>query len=40
MSGLHTRIGDQRKCDAAISVKQMIAIQGFLESEWHDANEE
>jgi hypothetical protein len=40
MSGLHSRIGDRRKRDAAISIEQMIAIQGFLEREWYDANEE
>jgi hypothetical protein len=38
MSGLHSRIGDQRKCDAAILIEQMIAIQGFLECEWRDTN--
>jgi hypothetical protein len=39
MSGLHSHIGDQRKHDAAISIEQMIAIQGFLEREWRDSNE-
>jgi hypothetical protein len=40
MSGLHSHIGAQRKCDAAFSIEQMIAIQGCLECEWHDSNKE
>ena len=38
MSGLHARIGDRRKRDAAISIEQMLAIQRLLEAEWHEAN--
>ena len=37
MSGLHARMGDRRKRDAAISIKQILAIQSLLEEEWHDA---
>jgi hypothetical protein len=40
MSGLHARIGDRRKRDAAISIEQMLAIQEFLEAEWCDASEQ
>jgi hypothetical protein len=41
MSGLHSPcIGDQRKWNAAISIEQMIAIQGFLESERYDTTNE
>ena len=39
MSGLHSRIGDRRKRDAAISIEQMSAVQTFLEVEWRDATE-
>ena len=37
MSGLHSRIGDRRKRDAAISIEQMLAIQQLLELEWREA---
>ena len=40
MSGLHARIGDRRKRDAAISIEQMVAIQGFLERELREAIKE
>jgi hypothetical protein len=40
MSGLHSRIGDRRRRDAAISIEQMLAIQGLLEAEWRDAIEQ
>jgi hypothetical protein len=40
MSGLHSRIGDRRKRDAAISIEQMIAVQALLEVEWQDASEQ
>jgi hypothetical protein len=33
MSGLHARICDRRKRDAAISIEQMIALQKLLEVE-------
>jgi len=39
MSGLHSRIGDRRKRDAAISIEQMSAIQDLLEMEWRDASD-
>ena len=39
MSGLHSRIGDRRKRDAAISIEQMVAIQRLLETEWLEAVE-
>ena len=38
MSGLHARIGDRRKCDAEISIEQILAIQRLLEVEWHEAS--
>ena len=34
MAGLHSRIGDRRKRDAAISIAQMLAIQDMLEEDW------
>jgi hypothetical protein len=40
MSGLHARIGDRRKRDAAISIEQMIAVQSFLEAEWQEGAEQ
>jgi hypothetical protein len=40
MSGLHSRIGDRRKRDAAISIEQLIAIQDLLETEWREAGEQ
>jgi hypothetical protein len=40
MSGLHARIGDRRKRDAAISIEQMLAIQHLLEMEWREASEQ
>jgi hypothetical protein len=40
MAGLHSRIGDRRKRDAAISIEQMLAIQDVLETEWREAMEQ
>jgi hypothetical protein len=40
MIGLHAWIGDRRKCDAAISIEQMLAIQELLEAEWCDASKQ
>ena len=37
MSGLHARVGDRRKRDAAISIAQMITIQELLEEDWEAA---
>ena len=39
MSGLHPRIGDRRKRDAAISIEQMVAVQRLHEMEWREAAE-
>jgi hypothetical protein len=40
LSGLHAQIGNRRKCDAAILIEQMLAIQELLEAEWCDASEQ
>ena len=39
VAGLHARIGDRRKRDAAISIQQMLALQDLMETEWVDSIE-
>jgi len=36
MTGFHTRVGDRRKRDAAISIQQILAVQELLEEDWEE----
>lgn len=36
MTGFHARVGDRRKRDAAISIRQILAVQELLEEEWDE----
>jgi hypothetical protein len=37
MSSFRSRVGERWKCDAAISLEQMLALQDLFAEEWHEA---
>jgi len=37
MQGYHTRVGERRKQDMAITIDQMVRIQDMLEARWREA---
>ena len=39
MMGYHASIGERQKCDMAILIDMMVAIQDLMERQWQDAKQ-